>query len=115
MLVEPLGGVKVAPLTALPAWVKACTVANQLLGKDVFSGYTDSNQDLLLNMVAYLTDENGLITARTKEVKIRPLDKEKLKKERVYWQSLNLVVPIVLLVIFGILRAMTRKRKYANF
>lgn len=87
----------------------------QLLGKDLFSGYTYSNQDLLLNMVAYLTDENGLITARTKEVKIRPLDKEKLKKERVYWQSLNLVVPIVLLVIFGILRAMTRKRKYANF
>jgi len=81
----------------------------------LFSGYTYSNQDLLLNMVAYLTDENGLITARTKEVKIRPLDKEKLKKERVYWQSLNLVVPIVLLVIFGILRAMTRKRKYANF
>jgi ABC-2 type transport system permease protein len=87
----------------------------QLLGKDLFSGYTYSNQDLLLNMVAYLTDENGLITARTKEVKIRPLDKEKLKKERVYWQSLNLVVPIVLLVVFGILRAMTRKRKYANF
>jgi gliding-associated putative ABC transporter substrate-binding component GldG len=87
----------------------------QLLGKDVFSGYTYSNQDLLLNMVAYLTDENGLITARTKEVKIRPLDKEKLKKERVYWQSLNLVVPIVLLVIFGILRAMARKRKYASF
>ena len=87
----------------------------QLLGKDLFSGYTYSNQDLLLNMVAYLTDENGLITARTKEVRIRPLDKEKLKKERVYWQSLNLVVPIVLLVIFGILRAMTRKRKYANF
>ena len=87
----------------------------QLLGKDLFSGYTYSNQDLLLNMVAYLTDENGLITARTKEVRIRPLDKEKLKKERVYWQSLNLVVPIVLLVIFGILRTMTRKRKYANF
>jgi gliding-associated putative ABC transporter substrate-binding component GldG len=87
----------------------------QLLGKDLFSGYTYSNQDLLLNMVAYLTDENGLITARTKEVKIRPLDKEKLKKERVYWQSLNLVVPIGLLVIFVILRAMTRKRKYANF
>ncbi len=87
----------------------------QLLGKDSFSGYTYSNQDLLLNMVAYLTDENGLITARTKEVRIRPLDKEKLKKERVYWQSLNLVVPIVLLVIFGILRAMARKRKYASF
>jgi gliding-associated putative ABC transporter substrate-binding component GldG len=87
----------------------------QLLGKDLFSGYTYSNQDLLLNMVAHLTDENGLITARTKEVKIRPLDKEKIKMERVYWQTLNLVVPIVLLVVFGILRAVARKRKYANF
>ena len=87
----------------------------QLLGKDLFSGYTYSNQDLLLNMVAYLTDENGLITARTKEVKIRPLDKEKVKRERVYWQTLNLVAPLVLLIVFGILRAVARKRKYANF
>jgi len=87
----------------------------QLLGKDLFSGYIYSNQDLLLNMVAYLTDENGLLTARTKEVKIRPLDKAKIKAERVYWQSLNLVLPLVLLIIFGILRAVARKRKYANF
>jgi ABC-2 type transport system permease protein len=87
----------------------------QLLGKDLFSGYTYSNQDLLLNMVAYLTDENGLITARTKEVKIRPLNKEKIKTERAYWQALNLVVPILLLLVFGVLRAWARKRKYANF
>jgi len=32
-------------------------------------------------MVAYLTDENGLIHVRNKEVKIRPLDKEKIKTE----------------------------------
>lgn len=86
----------------------------QLLGKDLFSGYTYSNQDLLLNMMAYLTDENGLITARTKEVKIRPLNKDKLKTERTYWQTLNLIIPIVLLVIFGIIRSMVRKRKYAS-
>jgi len=28
-------------------------------------------------MVAYLTDEGGLINARNKEVKIRPLDRKK--------------------------------------
>jgi gliding-associated putative ABC transporter substrate-binding component GldG len=86
----------------------------QLLGKDLFSGYTYSNQDLLLNMVAYLTDENGLITARTKEVKIRPLNKDKLKTERTYWQVLNLVMPIVVLIAFGVVRAVARKKKYAN-
>lgn len=86
----------------------------QLLGTDVFSGYTYANQDLLLNMVAYLTDESGLINARSKQIKIRPLDKAKLKNDRVFWQIINLVAPVVLIVLFGIARVIIRKRKYAS-
>ncbi|MBI1769879.1 MAG: gliding motility-associated ABC transporter substrate-binding protein GldG [Bacteroidetes bacterium] len=86
----------------------------QALGFDPFSQYTFANQDLLLNMVAYLTDENGLIHVRNKEVKIRPLDKEKIK-ERTFWQIINLLLPIVVLVIFGVTRSYLRKIKYAKF
>ena len=86
----------------------------QALGFDPFSQYTFANQDLLLNMVAYLTDENGLIHVRNKEVKIRPLDKEKIK-DRTFWQVVNLVLPIALLIIFGVVRSYLRKMKYARF
>lgn len=87
----------------------------QQLGLDPFSGYTFANQDLLLNMVAYLTDENGLINTRTKEIKVRPLDKQKIIDDRVFWQSVNLVIPVVVMILFGIIRAFWRKKKYASF
>ncbi|MCB0488322.1 MAG: gliding motility-associated ABC transporter substrate-binding protein GldG [Cyclobacteriaceae bacterium] len=84
----------------------------QQLGFDAVSSYTFANQDLLLNMVSFLVEENGLITTRNKEVKIRPLNKTKIAEERAYWQVVNLVVPVVLLVLYGLVRAYLRKRKY---
>ena len=87
----------------------------QPLGFDPFSQYTFANQDLLLNAIAYLTEENGLIKARNKEIKIRPLDKEKIKNERVFWQVINLVAPLLLLIIFGFSRSYWRKLKYSKF
>jgi ABC-2 type transport system permease protein len=85
------------------------------LGFDPATNYTFANQDLLLNMLAYLTDENGLIRVRNKEVKIRPLDRPKVASEKLKWQVVNLVIPLLLLVIFGIVRSLARKRKYASF
>lgn len=74
-----------------------------------------ANKDFLFNALAYLTDENGLITARAKEVMIRPLNKVKVQAEKTYWQILNLVAPLVLIVLFGALRGLLRKRKYSRF
>ncbi len=87
----------------------------QPLGFDSFSGYTFSNQELIRNMVAYLADDSGLIGARNKEVKVRPLDKEKIKNSRMMWQSINLALPILAIILFGILKAYMRKRKYGSF
>jgi len=87
----------------------------QMLGYDPFTKYTFANQDLLMNMVAYLTDEGGLINARNKEIKIRPLDKQKIKTERSFWQVLNIGLPLLLLLVFGILRTYFRKIKYSHF
>ncbi|HEV8514744.1 MAG TPA: gliding motility-associated ABC transporter substrate-binding protein GldG [Cyclobacteriaceae bacterium] len=86
----------------------------QLLGYDPFTKYTFANQDLLMNMVAYLTDEDGLINARNKEVKIRPLDKEKIK-ERSFWQVINIGLPLLALLVFGIARTYFRRIKYSKF
>jgi hypothetical protein len=87
----------------------------QQLGFDPISNYTFANQDLLLNMIAYLTDENGLINARNKEIKIRPLDQAKVNQDRLFWQVINLVVPILVVIALGFARAYWRKRKYARF
>jgi ABC-2 type transport system permease protein len=87
----------------------------QPLGFDPMTKTTFANKDFLLNAVAYLTQEDGLIQVRNKEVKIRPLDKVKLKESRVRWQVLNVAVPLVLLICYGVFRFYLRKRRFANF
>ena len=85
------------------------------LGYDQFRQITYANKDFVMNSLEYLLDDNGIITARNKEVEIRPLDKIKIENERTWWQMFNLLVPLVLLVIFGYLKYYLRRRKYANF
>lgn len=87
----------------------------QPLGFDPLSQYTFANPDLLLNSVAYLVEEDGLIKARNKEIKIRPLDKEKIKEEHLFWQILNLLGPLLLVIVFGFSRSYWRKLRYAKF
>ncbi len=87
----------------------------QPLGYDPATNYTFANRDFLMNCLAHLTNESGLIQARTKQVKIRPLDKEKVTSERIKWQVINLVLPLALLVLFGIVRFYWRRRKFAHF
>jgi gliding-associated putative ABC transporter substrate-binding component GldG len=85
----------------------------QPLGFDPFTNYTFATRDLLMNAIAYLVDENGLIQTRSKQIKIRPLDKERVKEERAKWQAINMIAPLVLLVVYGFIRAWMRKRKFA--
>lgn len=87
----------------------------QPLGFDNFSAYTFANQELLMNMVAFLADESGLINARNKEVKVRPLDKQKIKNNRVVLQIINLALPLACIVILGMTKVYFRKRKYGRF
>ena len=85
------------------------------LGYDPYTNQTFANQDLILNFLTYLTKGNGLIAARSKEVIIRPLNKVKLKNNKLKWQVINLVIPVLLIIIFGTLNFWIRKRKYTKY
>jgi len=84
------------------------------LGFDRYSQRTYGNKALLLNIVDYFTDEDNLITLRNKEVKIRLLDKSKIKLEKSKWQFINIVAPLLLLIFFAIFQHYYRKYKYAK-
>jgi ABC-2 type transport system permease protein len=84
------------------------------LGYDRLSGKTFANKDFVLYAIDYLMDSEGLITARNKQVTLRPLDKIRLKEERTQWQLLNLLAPLVLIGLLGGVWQWIRKRKYAT-
>ncbi len=85
------------------------------LGFDPITERTFANEDFVMNALAYLTDEDGLISARTKEIQVRPLDQVKVEQEATMWQVVNLVVPILLIVAFGVVKYYLRRQKYARF
>ncbi len=85
------------------------------LGFDAVTNHTFANRELLLNMMAFLTDDSGLIMARTKEVLGRPLDKEKVRDSRATWQIVNLVLPLFLLAIVGVGKTYIRHRRFGRF
>ena len=62
----------------------------------------------------YMLDANGVIEARSKEVKLRLLDTVKAKEEKTMWQAINIALPLVLLGAFGAFYTWQRKRKYAT-
>jgi gliding-associated putative ABC transporter substrate-binding component GldG len=84
------------------------------LGFDAVFQTTFSNKDFIVNAVDYLIDDQGVISARTKEVTLRPLDKLKLQNERTFWQAFNMAAPLVFILIFGLLFSFLRKRAYGK-
>jgi len=84
------------------------------LGYDHYTQQSYGNKNLLLNIADYMTDDSGLIALRTKEIKIRLLDRARIRSEKLYWQVINNVVPLGLVLIFAIFQHYIRKRKYAH-
>jgi gliding-associated putative ABC transporter substrate-binding component GldG len=82
------------------------------LGFDPFSKHTYANKDFLLNSFHYLLDDGQAMMARNKTVSLRPLDKVKVKSERVYWQWVNLLIPLGFGIIVSALVIWYRKRKF---
>jgi len=84
------------------------------LGYDRYSGQSFGNKDFILNAVNYLTDDSGLLEARSKEIQLRLLDKTKVDKLRIGIQIANLLLPVLLVIVFGLIQFFQRKRRYAS-
>ena len=85
----------------------------QALGHDQYSGQTFGNRDFLVNCVDYLNDDIGLMNIRSKVVKMRLLDKVKIRDEKTKWKLLNTISPLILIIAFGIIFTLIRKRKFS--
>ncbi len=81
-------------------------------GTDKFTGYSYANNDFILNAVNYLLDESGIMFLRNRQIKLRLLNKDRVKSEGIFWQTINTVVPVFLIIILGFVLKFVRKRKY---
>lgn len=84
------------------------------LGYDQYTNQTYGNKDFILNCIDYLVDDSGILAVRTRDLKIRMLDKGKITKNKTQIQLLNLLLPVILLFIYGFIQLLFRKNKYTR-
>jgi len=87
------------------------------LGYDKFGKFIyPGNKTFLMNAVHYLCENNQdlmLSSLKTKELKLRLLNKEKINKFRIFIQLFNLLLPIIIIILFGLFYNFSRKKKHA--
>jgi ABC-2 type transport system permease protein len=82
------------------------------LGYDKYTRQTFGNKEFIVNAVNYLADESGLIALRAREFKLRLLDKARIREEQSKWNIINTVLPVVLVLVFGVYFNYSRRKKY---
>ena len=82
------------------------------LGLDRNTGQSYGNSNFIVNSLLSITDDDALIQLRNRSIKLRMLDKQEISSNRVFWQVLNTLLPVVLLFIWGAVYIYIRKVRY---
>jgi ABC-2 type transport system permease protein len=120
-----VGFTRLSPKTAMIVVADGDIIKNQLqpgtsgptplpLGYDRYTGQQFGNKDFILNAMNYLCDDSGLLSVRSREVKLRTLDAARVDAERLQWQLINTIVPVLLVLVFAVVQGYMRRRRYTG-
>lgn len=84
----------------------------QQLGYDMVSKRIFGNKAFLINTIYYLNDKQGIMQLRGRTLKMRLLDKVKLREEKVFWQWINVLFPLLLIALLGLVYNVVRRYRY---
>jgi gliding-associated putative ABC transporter substrate-binding component GldG len=83
------------------------------LGYDRYMNQQFGNKDFILNAVNFLTDDEGWMDLRSREIKLRLLNQPAVIGLRKFWQLTNVLLPLILLGVFGLIFYFIRKKRYS--
>lgn len=84
------------------------------VGYDRYTQTQFGNRDFFVNALLYLTDDQGWINLRNKQLKIRLINKNIATNARLPLQLVNVGMPLLLLAIFGVVFLWMRRRVYRH-
>lgn len=82
------------------------------MGYNQFTRQQFANKNFILNALEYMLNPSGILETRSKDFTLRLLDYKKVEEEKFKWQLINIGLPIVLILFFGLIYQALRKRKY---
>jgi len=84
------------------------------LGYDRFMSQQFGNSDFILNSVLFLADRDGWMDLRSRTLRLSLLNQREITDNRTFWQAINLLLPIALLLVFGLIYQFIRRKKYSK-
>lgn len=76
--------------------------------------YQFANRDLILNCLEYMVNDVGVMETRNKDFVLRVLDTKKVSEQKLLWQITNIMVPLFLIILLGVIYQLVRKMKYSR-
>ena len=112
---KPTTQVFISDVAILRNYYNAATGQISNLGFNRWEGHVyPGNMEFAINLLDYLTDEYGLLEARSKTFQMRLLDRTRYKQESMKWQLINVLGPILLVILGGFFYNYFRRRKYSS-
>jgi gliding-associated putative ABC transporter substrate-binding component GldG len=84
------------------------------MGMNSYTKQQYANREFLLNTLEYLTDRSGILETRGKDYTLRLLDQKKVEEGKNFWQFLNILAPILLIIACVSVYQFLRAKKYAR-
>lgn len=83
------------------------------LGNNLVEERYFANLQFIVNCVEYLSDDSGLMSTRSKQSILRPLNPQTVKEQQAFWQMMNIVAPLLILFFLGGVYNVIRYRRFA--
>ncbi len=84
------------------------------MGELPYENYRFANREFFLNCIDYLTSTSNIFESRNKDFTLRLLDKKKVSDQKSTWQSINIVIPIAIIILFGLVYQWRRKNLFGS-
>ncbi len=82
------------------------------MGMNSYTREQFANREFISNSLFYLTGGASIMGARAKTYQLRLLDKAKLDSDRIFWQFVNILLPLLFPFLMALIYPYLRKRKF---
>lgn len=84
------------------------------VGYDRVTQQMHGNRDFVVNSLLYLTDDEGIMSLRRRQLGLRLLNRVSAEQSYALYATLNTVLPLVLFALLGLLFILLNRKRYAK-
>ena len=82
------------------------------VGYDQYTRQMYGNKEFVLNCINYLCDDEGFLSVRSRELKLRKLNALAVKQKETTYQIINTIIPVLIIICFTAILSFFRRKSF---